>query len=156
MTRLRIAVAIGFAICFGLALAGARPAYAAPRTDACVLVTPAQVSAVLGVTVGPGEHIVPSSTTLCGFGSAGATKRVVVAILTTMMFAGEKHPLAGIKEETLGGVGDDAHYMTTRGFGTGLSVLKGGFAFKIRVYGFAVEQIQAKEKTLAQEVLAKL
>jgi hypothetical protein len=156
MAKLRIAVAIGFAICFGLALTGARPAYGAPPTDACALVTPAQVSAVLGITVGAGEPIVPSSKTLCGFGSAGAPKRVMVAIITPVMFANEKHPLAGIKEETLSGVGDDAHYMTTPGFGTGLSVLKGGFAFKIRVYGFPVEQIEAKEKTLAQEVLAKL
>jgi hypothetical protein len=156
MARLKIAAVIGFAVCFGLTLTSAHPVYAAPPTDACALVTPAQVSAVLGVTVGPGEHVFPSSTTLCGFGSAGAAKRVVVAIITPVMFANEKHPLQGIKEEMLGGVGDDAHYMTTPGFGTGLSVIKGGFAFKIRVYGFPIEQIQAKEKTLAQKVLAKL
>jgi hypothetical protein len=156
MARLRIALVTGFVICFGLVLPGAHPAYAAPPTNACALVTPDQVGAVLGVKVGPGKPIVPSSTTLCGFGSAGAAKRVMVAIITPVMFANEKHPLAGIKEETLSGVGDDAHYMTTPGFGTGLSVLKSGFAFKIRVYGFPVEQVQAKEKTLAQEVLAKL
>jgi hypothetical protein len=137
-------------------LAVPRAATGAPPTNACALVTPEQVSAVLGVKVGPGELVVPSSPKLCGFGGAGATKRIMVAIITPEMFANEKHPLPGIKEETLSGVGDDAHYMTTPGFGTGLSVLKSGFAFKIRVYGFPIEQIHAKEKTLAQEVLAKL
>jgi hypothetical protein len=155
MARLRFAAVMGIAVCFGLALTAAHPAYAAPPADACALVTSAQVSAVLGVKVGPGEHLVPSSPKLCGFGSAGAAKRVMVAIITPVMFANEKHPLQGIKEETLSGVGDDAHYMTTPGFGTGLSVLKSGFAFKIRVYGFPVEQIEAKEKTLAQQALAK-
>lgn len=98
----------------------------------------------------------PSSPKLCGFGGAGAAKRVVTAIITPDMFDHEKHPLQGIKEEQLSGLGDDAHYMTTPGFGTGLSVKKGSFAFKVRVYGFPVEQVEQKEKMLAQEILAKL
>jgi hypothetical protein len=72
------------------------------------------------------------------------------------MFSHEKTPLQGISEETVSGLGDDAHFMTTPGFGTGLSVKKGGFAFKVRVYGFPLRQIKEKEKTLAQQALAKL
>lgn len=128
--------------------------YAAPPTDACALVTPAQISAVLGVNTGAGEHIVPSNTTLCGYGGAGAQKRVVMAILKVTMFAGEKTPLKGIQEESASGIGDEAHYMTTPGFGTGLSVRKGDFVFKVRVYGFPIEQIKAKEKALALNTLA--
>jgi len=37
-----------------------------------------------------------------------------------------------------------------------LSIKKGSFAFKVRVYGFPPDQIKEKEKTLAQQVLAKL
>lgn len=133
----------------------ARFAYAAPPSDSCALVTPAQVSAVLGVTVGAGEHIIPSNTTLCGYGGAGAQKRVVMAILKVTMFAGEKTPLKGIQEESASGIGDEAHYMTTPGFGTGLSVRKGDFAFKVRVYGFPIEQVKAKEKALALNALTK-
>jgi len=145
-----------FEVIFMLALGASRATYAAPPTDACALLTSAQVSAVLGVSVGVGERIVPSSSTLCGYGGAGAAKRVVVAIITVNMFTQEKTPLQGIKEEAAAGVGDEAHYMTTPGFGTGLSVKKGNFAFKVRVYGFPLEQIKTKEKTLARDVLAKL
>lgn len=130
--------------------------FAAPPADACSLLSPAQVSSALGVQVTAGERIVPSSPKLCGFGGAAAAKRVMTAIITPTMFAGEKHPLQGIQEEQVSGLGDDAHFMTTPGFGTGLSVIKGSFAFKIRVYGFPVDQVEAKEKSLAQQVLSRL
>ena len=155
MVQLRISFALVLAAFF-FSLALPHAAFGAPPADACSLATPAQVSAVLGVHVGAGERIVPTSPKLCGFGGAGADKRVVLAIITPEMFAHEKHPLEGIKEEQAPGVGDDAHYMTTPGFGTGLSVLKGSFGFKVRVYGFPVQQVEQKEKALAQEILAKL
>jgi hypothetical protein len=132
------------------------PSASAAPSDACSLLTPEQVSSVLGEIVGPGERVVASSPKMCGFGGAGNAKRVVVALLTLDMFSHEKTPLQGISEETVSGLGDDAHFMTTPGFGTGLSVKKGGFAFKVRVYGFPLQQIKEKEKTLAQQALAKL
>ena len=137
-----------------LTLSSMQTAHAAPPTDACALVTPTQVSAALGVTVGTGEHVVPSSTTLCGFGSDTAKKRAVTAIIKVTMFANEKTPFKGITKESASGIGDEAHYITTPGFGTGLSVRKGNFAFKVRVYGFPLDQIKAKEKALALNALA--
>ncbi len=83
------------------------------------------------------------------------SKRVVVSILTLDMFNHEKTPLQGLVETQAPGLGDDAHYMTTPGFGTGLSVKKGTFVFKIRVYGFPQDALKQKESALAQEVLAK-
>lgn len=132
------------------------PSASAAPSDACSLLTPDQVSKVLGVVVGPGERVVASSPTMCGFGGAGNAKRVVVALLKVDMFTHEKTPLQGVSEESVSGLGDDAHFMTTPGFGTGLSIKKASFAFKIRVYGFPLDQIKEKEKTLAQQVLAKL
>jgi hypothetical protein len=132
------------------------PSASAAPSDACTLLTPEQVSSVLGVTVGAGERVVASSPKICGFGGAASAKRVVVALLTSEMFTHEKTPLQGISEESVSGLGDDAHFMTTPGFGTGLSVKKNDYAFKIRVYGFPLGQIKEKEKTLAQQVLAKL
>lgn len=145
--------AISAALASILALAPA--AHAAP-SDACALVSPAQVSQLLGVSVGPGDHMVPKGTTLCAFGQPSPQKHVVLAIITTNMFEHEKHPLQGIKEEVLTGVGDEAHYMTTPGFGTGLSVRRGSFVFKVRVYGFPLAEVEAREKTLALEILARL
>lgn len=144
------------AAAFLFILALPRGAFAAPPAEACALVTAAQVGNVLGVPVQAGEPLVPGNATLCGFGGSGAAKRVVTSIITPVMFANEMHPLKGIQEEQVSGLGDDAHFMTTPGFGTGLSVKKGSFAFKVRVYGFPIEQTKAKEKALAQEVLAKL
>jgi hypothetical protein len=80
----------------------------------------------------------------------------VHSVLSPEMFDHEKTPLKGIVETQAPGVGDEAHYMTTPGFGTGLSVKKGSSTFKIRVYGFSDEAVKQKERELAQNALAKL
>jgi hypothetical protein len=155
MVRQKIVGKLAFGL-LSVALLNPYTIFAAAPSDACSLATPAQVSAVLGVQIGSGERVVSSSPNMCGFGGSSAAKRVVVSITTPEMFAHEKHALEGIKEEQATGLGDDAHYMTTPGFGTGLSVLKGAFAFKVRVYGFPTDQLKDKEKKLAQDILAKL
>jgi hypothetical protein len=143
-----------------LAAMGAAPPAGNAPSDACSLLTQAEVSAALGVPSGPAQHLAPKGTTLCGWGEAGkaapADKRVVASIETTKAFGYEKTPVQGIVKSPLTGVGDDAVYVTTPPFGTGLSVKKGDFAFKIRVYGFADDVVKAKEKALALEALAKL
>ncbi len=52
------------------------------------------------------------------------------------------------------GLGDDALYVETSG--AALYVKKGDFVFQIRIHGFPLEEIKAKEKTLAVDVMAKL
>jgi hypothetical protein len=90
-------------------------------------------------------------------------KRVVLSIYTQMgsrtplqRFNAAKTPVQGITKESVSGVGDDAIFATTPGLGTGLIFRKGDAAFDLRVYGFAIDQLKAKEKTLAQDVLARL
>lgn len=134
-------------------------AYAGQPTDACSLLSATEVSSVLGLSVGAGQRVVASSPLLCGWepgGSSVNSKRVVAAIIKVDQFTHEKTPLQGITETQASGIGDEAHYMTTPGFGTGLSVKKGSFAFKIRVYGFPLDQVEAKEKALALDTLKKL
>jgi hypothetical protein len=161
-SRLLIAAIMGaaFVLCAGTTPSASGGPPPAPPTDACALLTQAQVRAVLAVSVGGGERISPDSPKLCAWAEPGGMtankKRVLTALITVDMFMHEKHPLQGITEKQLSGVGDEAHYMTTPGFGTGLSVKKGGFVFKVRVYGFSQDQVEAKEKTLALDVLAKL
>jgi hypothetical protein len=154
--KLSVAAILGVILLFA---PGGMRAAGAP-TDACSLLTQAQVSAALGVKVGAGEHLTPKATTLCGWNESGQTapsdKRVMTAIETTKAFGYEKVPFQGITKTPLSGVGDDAIYITTPGFGTGLSVKKGDIAFKVRVYGFPPEQVKEKEKELALEVLANL
>ncbi len=146
---------------------GSRATAAAPPTDACSLLAQAQVNAVLGVSVGPGKAIAQNSTAVCGWEVPGGTgmnrKRVVLSIYTQMgsvtpiqRFNNAKTPIKGITKEPISGVGDDALFVTTPGFGTGLIFRKGEAAFDVRVYGLPLEQLEASEKTLALNVLAKL
>jgi hypothetical protein len=139
---------------------------AATPTDACALLTPARVSAVLGVSVGGGEHIPPARGELCGWAQPSDTshsgKRVVLDVFGPIggltpaeRFAIGKKPVNGITKTPVTSLGDDAYYITTPGLGTGLNVKKGAAVFQIRVYGFPVDQIQALEKSLAQDVLTK-
>ncbi|MFZ0415749.1 MAG: hypothetical protein WBD23_06130 [Candidatus Acidiferrales bacterium] len=154
-------------VSFVFSLCGSSAAYAAPPADACSLLTSAQVSAVLGVSVGPGERISPKSTAMCGWEVLGQKgldrKRVVLNIYTQMgsaspveRFNRAKTPIQGIPKEPVTGVGDDAIFATTPGFGTGLIFRKGNAAFDLRIYGFPIDEIKAKEKTLALDVLARL
>jgi hypothetical protein len=140
----------------------ARTTHAAPPTDACSLLTPAQVSSVLGSPVSGGGSLTQNTKTICGWPAPGGTvppKRVMVNIAHVSVFAGAKMGLAGDSEviTPLSGVGDEAFYDADKaGRGAALFVRKGDFAFSVRVYGFPPDQIKEKEKTLAQDALAKL
>lgn len=147
-----------FILCAG----GSPRAGAAPPDDACSLLTQNQVNAVLGTTVEPGQHMLHNNTHLCGWtepgGPSPSHKHVVLAMKNANTFAIGKLPVKGIILTPVSGIGDDAYYATTPAFGTGLSFKKGSYAFNIRVYGtrFSTDQVKAKEKTLAQDVLSKL
>jgi len=138
-----------------------------PPTDACALLTPEQVSAVLGVTAGPGQPVMPPSRLICGWAQASeknhSGKRVVLSIYGQLgtrtpadRFATAKTPIQGTEKTPVSGVGDDAFYSTTPGLGTGLVFKKGDSAFDLHVYGFPVDEIKAKEKTLAAAILGKV
>jgi len=134
-----------------------------PRTqggDACALLTAAQVSAALGTTVEAGKPLVASNPKSCGWAPPGGPKidgrKVIVQLSTPKSFDASKTPMNGIEKTPLTGVGDDAIYITTPGFGTGLNVRKGNSAFQVRVGGFKPDKEKEIEKTLALEILKKL
>jgi hypothetical protein len=141
-----------------------RAAYAAPPSDPCSLLTPAQVSAVLGVNVGEGQRMAP---TLCEWSVSGqsgpGSKKVTVTLQNPQAFAYAKMPVGhGITKTPVSGIGDDAVYGTTPNFAATLTVKKGDVVFAVRVFGFPIaegkslDEVQAKEKTLALEILSKL
>lgn len=146
----------------------ASPAFAAPATDACALLTQAQVTAAMGVPMGPGQHS-GSGPSMCVWYEPGSSAakpsamRVLLDVFGQMgsltpvdRFNNGKTPVKGIKKNPVSGVGDDAYSIVTPGIGPGLNVKKGNSAFQVRVYGFTPDQIDALEKTLAQAVAAKL
>jgi len=130
--------------------------------EACTLLTDAQVTAALGVTVGPGTSIgLPTSCQWSGKGKiATLTANNTIAGKTALerFDTGKNSNLPGITVEPVTGVGDDAYYVFYSGTnraGLGLVVKKGKNAFEVRVYGFDLEQAKPVAKTLAQTVAGK-
>jgi len=135
--------------------------------DACSLLTPAEVSAVLGEKILPGKHppAMPNGKvimTLCMFGPSAdpgiEDKKAVLTIITTRSFENGTIPMQGITKTPVSGIGDEAVFIITPGFGSGLNVRKGGSAFQIRVNGghLTTQQEQDLEKALAKDVVARL
>jgi hypothetical protein len=134
-------------------------ATAAPTGDACSLLTPAQVGAALGVSVGAGSYVTPTFKKTCTWNATtSGGGYVTLALQTVAGFEGGKQlgQTASISLTSISGVGDDAYYLAV-GDQVGLIVKKGNAAFKVAVYAhIPVESKKAKEKTLAQQVVAGL
>ncbi|HTB87239.1 MAG TPA: hypothetical protein VK743_04790 [Steroidobacteraceae bacterium] len=134
--------------------------------DACSFLSESKVSAILGVAIDAGRHIGPSNA-LCGWGEPGdpdhsgkhallTIYRAVGKISPVERFENGKMPIQGIEKTPVSGIGDEAYYIDTPGFGVGLNVKKGNFAFQVKVFGFSPQMIKAMENSLAQDVLTKL
>ena len=142
-----LSVAFSF-FCAGSAL-GAPP---------CSLLTKDQVSAVLGTDVGPGE---PIGNRTCSWAASGRaegtnTKTVNVTLLSDQEHAANKLPLGkNIVKEHVAGLADDA-VSTKIAKAATLAVKKGNSALLVRMYGVPSEQVEDKEKAIAQAVLGKL
>ena len=146
-----------------LSLFGSPNASAAPPNP-CPLLTPAQVSAVLGVNVGAGQNRL---STLCEWSEPGQSgpgaKKVTVTTQDPRAFEYAKMQIGGgITKTQVSGIGDDAVFGTTPKVAAVLTVKKGDVVFVVRVYGFPIdagkplEEVQAKEKALALAILSKL
>src|SRR5579862_7339132 len=135
-----------------LAVLAAGPAGAAADLDACTLLSAPQVSAILGVAVAEGEHIVPESRTSCGWmGPGGASigsKKMVLSLMSARAFHSGKTPVKGVTETIASGIGDEAYYVSMPPFGTALSVRKGNAYFQLRIAGFPSAQVRNLEREL--------
>ncbi len=171
----KICLGAAIAAIFIVSAATAPSANAAPPDDACALLTQAQVSAALGVSVDPGTHLTPTSMKTCMWNEANAPmmgrKSVGVSLKTVdgynsskklmeqtaAQMKAEKDADAGQLEVTpISGIGDDAYY-ASMGVHPNLSVKKGNVAINVEVFGdFPPDQVKAMEKTLALRILSKL
>ena len=128
-------------------------AHPATTTDPCSLLTPTQVSAILGAPVAAGQ---PIASTGCSWSATGTKMFTTISMLDANSFAAAKTPRAGLTKTPVTGIGDDAVYTTVGPFVT-LSVKKGSTAFVLRVYGVTDQNKQmALEKSLALDIVAKL
>ena len=146
-------------MCAALLLAAAAAPGAAAPADACTLLDAGPLSALLGVALEPGRHVMPGALTSCDWAPAGTesidTRKVVVTLLSAQSFALGKTPVRDAVAVPAHGVGDEAYYVTTPPFGTTLSVRKGGAYFQVRVGGFPPHQTRTLERRLALELLHK-
>lgn len=150
-------------VLFAFTAGGTPLAHAVPPADACSLLTAAQVSAALGVSVEAAKTVDKS---ICEWSQQGAAALRGKAVLLTIIepighltpadrFNAAKMPVPGVVKTPVSGLGDDAVYGGNN-FRVALTVKRGNSAFEIMVSGFPVEESKAKEKALAQQVLAKL
>ena len=152
------------AVLFSL-LAAAMPSAARADTDACTLLTPAQVGAAVGVPVGKGEHVTPTFVKTCTWTPSGKSnvRAVTLNVQTAASYDGGKqmaHQMAATSKGKgavkSASVGEDGYYFIA-GDQVGLLVKKGGVSFKMTVYAkLPVDKKEAMELILAKQVLAKL
>ena len=145
-------------------VASAPSASAAPPDDACSVLTQAQVSAALGVSVGAGSHVTPTFLKTCTWAPAGGPAQGVKYVTLMLQSADGYDTAKKVMDQTKGmtvasvsGIGDDAYYLSLSNI-LSLIVKKGNVAFKFTIYGgdFPVEKKKAMEKTLVLQVLSKL
>lgn len=146
--RICVLLALGFS-------SAGTTVFAAPPTEACSVLTTAQVSSALGSGVADGTYIMPTFKKTCTWNIATGGA-ITLQLQSLDLFNAGKGALAAAERTSVDGVGDEAYYL---GLGptTGLVVKKGSGAFKISVYSpkLGLDQRKDIEKTLAQQVLAK-
>ena len=137
--------------------AGATAAGTLAGPDACKVLTTTQVSAVLGVRVAAGQHIVPDAHSSCGWALPGdpslGAKRLVLTLMSARAFETGKTPVQGASKVVAQAVGDEAYYITTPPFGTALSVKRGHSYFQVRISGFPDAKAAHLEKAVALKLL---
>jgi hypothetical protein len=131
--------------------------------EACTLITQAQVSAALEISVGPGTPIAsPSTCQWTGkgrFATLTVTQPLAGKSALDRFNAGKALRMPGITTEPISGVGDEAYYVyfsNTNRAGLGLVVKKGASAFEIRVYGLDLDKAKSVAKTLCQTVAGNI
>jgi len=145
------------AACVAVVGGAARGAYL-PPADPCSLLSPAQVSAALGVSVGAGKA---SGAKICRWavpaGKPGGPA-LVLSMQDAKAFEFAKSPAknATLVKTPAPGIGDDAVINTVGIVTATLTVKKGDVYFELHVYGFPVDQTKTMETTLGKEVVANL
>lgn len=130
-------------------------AFAAQPTEACTVLTAADVSSALGASVGEGTYIMPTFKKTCTWNiQTGGS--VTLNLQSLQFYNAGKGSMASAERTSASGVGDEAYFLGV-GPTTGLMVKKGTGAFKVSVYSrdLSLEQRKAIEMKLAQMVVGK-
>lgn len=165
------------AIVFACGCATVASVKAAPPTDACSLLTQAQVTAAVGFAVDVGTHPTPKNSHACEWAESNASvferKTITVRLVAADAYDSSRKLMeataAQLKDDKdeqddasqltvtpVTGLGDDAYY-AAMGAHPNLNVKKGSVAFSVEIFGeIPRDKIKAIEKTLATQILSKL
>jgi hypothetical protein len=131
-------------------------AVAQSSSDACSLLTQAQVSAAVGAQVSAGAYVSPTFKATCTWTATGK----IVTLMTEGLdpYNAGKTPISpAMQIVPAPGIGDDAYFVV---IGNMVSLLakKGSNAFKTTVYcsKLPVATLESIESTLAQQVASEL
>jgi hypothetical protein len=140
---------------FFLFAAAVPAALAQSASDACSLLTQAQVSAAAGTLVSAGQYVTPTFKATCTWTAPG--KIVTLMTESVSAFQSGKKPLSpAMQIVPATGIGDDAYYVVTGAF-VMLFTKKGNVAFKTSVYSkLPIATLKAMESMLAQQVASEL
>ena len=138
-----------------LSLSTSRTASALP--DPCSLLTPKEISSVVGATFGASK---PISATACSWiapsGPASPGVTVTLAVQDAKEWDKATAPLAGVTRLPESGIGDAAIYTIAGPFAS-FGVRKGAVTVIIRMYGaHDLAKQKSLEKSLAANAIAKL
>jgi hypothetical protein len=130
-------------------------AFTQSSSDACSLLTAAQVSSAVGAQVGAGTYVTPTFKATCTWTAPG--KIVTLMTESTSAFQSGKKPISpAMQIVPAPGIGDDAYYVVT-GTIAMLYTMKGSVAFKTSIYSkLPLATLESMEKTLAQQVAGEL
>jgi hypothetical protein len=136
------------------------------ESDACALLTEAEVSAAIEAKSLPGKHLVASNTKSCIWSDDANhnvnNRRVTLSIMPVAGFDFGKGGNPRVKTEPVQGVGDDAYYEIFKADSPFLVVRKGGAAFNLRILNglkfkaLSLDEEKARELALAKAAVAKL
>lgn len=132
---------------------------AADAGNACSLLTTSQVSAALGGDVAVGESVGPKKCRWKQTGTAGLVADLDFWEPKTVDSLKTTAALTHTTVTAVPGLGDDAFYLSrTQVQSEILYVKKGSHAFSVHIMGkkLSNDEMRAKEKALAQNVVAKL
>jgi hypothetical protein len=140
--------------------ATAKPVHV-PVTDACEVLAPTDVAAVLGIPIDPGRHPMIGSRILCDWYQAGLTgddaERVRLHFVSLEAFEGDKVPAGDTRVVPAPGIGDDAIYLITQA-DINLLVRRGNTAVRLGLVNLRLkpDEIMSKEKTIGLAAAARL
>ena len=127
--------------------------------DSCSVLTPAEISATLGIPIDPGHHVLASSSIMCSWPQTGATgetaQKLVLNFTSLPSFQREKAATTVVIIPAPG-IGDDAFYVTTN-LGTSLYIKKGNTAIAFSIHQkLPAATLMAEEKTLGLDAAPRL